>query len=41
MAKASTSSSSTSKKGRPALDPETRENQMIALAVNLAEKPAE
>ena len=38
MAKASTSSSSTSKKGRPALDPETRENQMIALAVNLAEK---
>ena len=27
-----------SKRGRPALDPEARENQMIALAVDLAEQ---
>lgn len=31
-------SSSSSKKLRPALSPEARENQMIALAVDLAEK---
>lgn len=30
--------SKTSKKTRPALNPEVRENQMIALAVDLAEK---
>ena len=35
--KAASSSSSTSKR-RPALTPEARENQMIALAVDLAEK---
>lgn len=35
--KASTSSSS-QKKSRPALTPEARENQMIALAVDLAEQ---
>lgn len=29
---------STSKRGRPALSPEARENQMIALAVDLAEQ---
>lgn len=33
-----TSSSDSSKKRRPALSPEARENQMIALAVNLAEQ---
>lgn len=33
-----TSSSETSQKMRPALTPEARENQMIALAVDLAEK---
>jgi EAL domain-containing protein (putative c-di-GMP-specific phosphodiesterase class I) len=38
MAKVSTSSSSKSKMGRPALDPEARENQMINLAINLAEQ---
>jgi len=32
------SSSETSRKMRPALSPEARENQMISLAVNLAEK---
>lgn len=32
------SSSSSTKKRRPALTPEGRENQMIALAVDLAEK---
>lgn len=32
------SSSSKSKKMRPALSPEARENQMISLAVDLAEK---
>ena len=38
MAKVSTSSTSKSKMGRPALDPEARENQMINLAINLAEQ---
>lgn len=38
MAKVSTSSSSKSKASRPALTPEMRENQMIALAVDLAEQ---
>lgn len=39
MAKAKTASSSTStRKIRPALTPEARENQMISLAVDLAEK---
>lgn len=38
MAKTKTASSSTAKKIRPALTPEARENQMIALAVDLAEK---
>lgn len=33
-----TSSSSPTRKRRPALSPEARENQMIALAVDLAEK---
>ena len=33
-----TSSSSSTRKRRPALTPEARENQMIALAVDLAEK---
>ena len=33
-----TSSSNSSKKMRPALTPEARENQMIALAMDLAEK---
>lgn len=33
-----TSSSSPTRKRRPALTPEARENQMIALAVDLAEK---
>lgn len=38
MAKVKASSNSnTSRKGRPALSPEARENQMIALAVDLAE----
>lgn len=32
------SSSSSTKKIRPALDPEARENQLISLAVDLAEK---
>lgn len=39
MAKAkSNSSSGTSRKMRPALTPEARENQMIALAMDLAEQ---
>ena len=38
MAKAKTIASSSSRKGRPALTPEARENQMIALAVDLAEQ---
>lgn len=39
MAKVRTSSiSNSSKKMRPALTPESRENQMIALAVDLAEQ---
>lgn len=38
MAKVSTGSSRVSKLGRPALTPEARENQMISLAVDLAEK---
>ena len=33
-----TSSSDSTKKMRPALTPETRENQMISLAVDLAER---
>lgn len=33
-----TSSSGTSKKMRPALSPEAREKQLVALAVNLAEE---
>ncbi|MBO5319106.1 MAG: hypothetical protein J6B01_04770 [Ruminococcus sp.] len=32
------SSSNSKRKGRPAISPEARENQMIALAVDLAEK---
>lgn len=38
MAKAKTKSANTSSMGRPALNPEERENQMINLAVNLAEQ---
>ena len=38
MEKAKTNASSSSRKGRPALTPEARENQMIALAVDLAEQ---
>ena len=38
MAKASTSMPRTVKKGRPALSPEARENQLISLAVDLAEQ---
>ena len=38
MAKGSTNSSNSRKKMRPALTPEARENQMIALAVDLAEQ---
>lgn len=38
MAKVKASSSDSSKKMRPALTPEARENQMIALAMDLAEK---
>lgn len=37
-AASSSSSSSSTRKRRPALTPEARENQMIALAVDLAEK---
>ncbi|MCC8085632.1 MAG: hypothetical protein LIP15_15575 [Clostridium sp.] len=38
MKKAQASKSSSSKKIRPALTPEARENQMISLAIDLAEK---
>lgn len=39
MAKAkTTTSSNSSRRGRPALSPEARENQMISLAVDLAEQ---
>lgn len=38
MAKCSVKSSKGSQKMRSAIDPENRENQMIALAVNLAEQ---
>lgn len=38
MAKVKTSSSEPTRKLRPALSPEARENQMISLAVELAEK---
>lgn len=39
MAKASTSATNSAKKARrPALSPEARENQMIALAIDLAEQ---
>lgn len=36
--KKATSSSETSRKMRPALTPEARENQLVSLAVDLAEK---
>lgn len=36
--KAKVTSESTTKKRRPAMSPEARENQMISLAVDLAEK---
>lgn len=38
MAKAKSSSSGSARKMRPALSPEARENQMISLAVKLAEQ---
>lgn len=38
MAKGSIKSSNNRRKSRPAIDPEARENQMIALAVDLAEQ---
>lgn len=38
MGKAIVSTSKQSKKGRPALTPEARENQLIALAMNAAEQ---
>ena len=38
MAKATVSSSKSTRKMRPALSPEARENQMISLAVDLAEQ---
>ena len=38
MAKAKSNSQKTSSMGRPAINPEERENQMINLAVNLAEQ---
>ena len=38
MPKGTTKSSNSRRKSRPALDPEARENQMIALAVDLAEQ---
>lgn len=38
MAKAKVNNSSRPKMGRPALDPEAREGQLTALAVDLAEK---
>lgn len=38
MPKGKTSSSKPTRKGRPALSPEARENQLISLAVDLAEQ---
>lgn len=38
MAKASTSASKSTQKVRPALSPEAREQQMISLAIDLAEQ---
>lgn len=38
MPKVRTTTSNTSKKGRPALSPEARENQLISLAVDLVEQ---
>lgn len=38
MAKTRTTPSNSPKRGRPALSPEARENQMIALAMDLAEQ---
>lgn len=38
MAKAKTTSSESSKRTRPALSPEARENQLIALAIDRAEQ---
>ena len=38
MAKVGISASTSTKRGRPALTPETRENQLISLAVDLAEQ---
>jgi hypothetical protein len=38
MAKAGKSSEASTRRLRPALSPEARENQMIALAIDLAEK---
>lgn len=38
MAKAGTTSSSSTRKIRPAITPEARENQMVSLAVDLAER---
>lgn len=38
MAKTGTTPSNLPKRGRPALSPEARENQMIALAMDLAEQ---
>lgn len=37
-AKVKESSASTTRRGRPAISPEARENQLISLAVNLAEE---
>lgn len=38
MAKVSTRTTGSNKRGRPALSPEARENQLISLAVDLAEQ---
>ena len=38
MAKARSIPSSSSRKGRPAITPEARENQMVSLAIDLAEQ---
>ena len=38
MAKTKTNASGSSRKGRPALTPEARENQMISLAIDCAEQ---
>lgn len=38
MAKVKNSSAPTAKRGRPALSPEARENQLISLAVDLAKQ---